>query len=137
MSGRKFLTYAEYDDLVLDGIPPSADFDQNKRFETTMKGMVHIKLIGNLLSSNILTGCDVATAAETLWTRSQSHGYMRALYLLIRSAGDKICRKDSRDRFMTIKFKIRTVLETSDTYSYEFKSFCHVSSFNTCYETNI
>ena len=53
------------------------------------------------------------------------------------SARDKICRKDSRDRFMTIKFKIRTVLETSDTYSYEFKSFCHVSSFNTCYKTQI
>lgn len=125
IGGNRFLTFAEYDDLVIEELQLTLRLGQKERLELTLQGMAHIEFMGCLLNSKILSGNDIALAAETLLLHRREHGYMKALFLLVRKAGDKICRKDSLHRFLKVADDLHRASSAIDNI-YEFKFYCRV-----------
>lgn len=125
IGGNRFLTFAEYDDLVTESLELTLRLGQQERLELTLQGMAHIEFTGRLLNAKILSGNDIALAAETLLLHRREHGYMRALFLLVRKAGDKICRKDSLHRFLKVADDLHRASRAIDNI-YEFKFFYRV-----------
>lgn len=120
---NRFLTCSEYDDLVTSSFPP-LNASQETRLHMTKRGLIASARLGRLLKANFASSGDVAVASELLYENRSKPGYMRALYVLIYSAGDKICRHGSWGRMNYLKKDLRE--ESEGIVSFEVRSFSYV-----------
>lgn len=64
----------------------------NKRMTNLKIGLAKLKLLGKLVHVNIATGRDIALLAECLLCDSDLPNRIRAIFVLLLSAGNKICK---------------------------------------------
>ncbi|THH06873.1 hypothetical protein EW145_g3779 [Phellinidium pouzarii] len=119
--GHPFLNFDEKDVFVIQKHLPLTfmDPDQLQRLANTTRASVVSLLYGKLLEANVLTSADIVVACEMLLKHYNTHGYMQGLWELLTFAGDKVCRKATILRMLSIQRELRKAKRHSSLYEVE------------------
>lgn len=125
-----FLTYAQCEALRVNEDFLMIHPELEGQASETMRAEAATMFLGYFVNIDVVTGNDIGLCFRDLVHIFALPGRMRAIFDLIYFAGDKICRKVSRQDITDTLESLRTSVETSKTFFWdtEIRTFFPVSS---------